>query len=87
MGGDRHGVLECLRVTHREPPKSHCNRHTTGLSGPAAGNDSAEKRRIEILDRVKFKLVLPPYIPLKIQERAYTSRIWYTQNSCGRFEG
>ena len=29
-------------------------------------------------DRVKFKLDLPPEIPLKTQERAYTSPIWYT---------
>jgi hypothetical protein len=28
-------------------------------------------------DRVKFKLDLPPEIPLKTQERAYTSPIWY----------
>jgi hypothetical protein len=81
MGGDRHGVLGCLRIPHREPLESHGNRHTTGLSGRAAGNDSAEKRRIEILDRVKFKLVLPPDIPLKTQERAYTSPIWYTPKS------
>jgi len=29
-------------------------------------------------DRVKFKLDLPADIPLKTQERAYTSPIWYT---------
>jgi hypothetical protein len=29
-------------------------------------------------DRVKFKLNLPADIPLKTQERAYTSPIWYT---------
>ena len=29
-------------------------------------------------DRVKFKLELPKDIPLKGQERAYTSPIWYT---------
>jgi hypothetical protein len=29
-------------------------------------------------DRVKFNLDLPPEIPLKTQERAYTSPIWYT---------
>jgi hypothetical protein len=29
-------------------------------------------------DRVKFKLSLPKEIPLKTQERAYTSPIWYT---------
>ncbi|MCG6967472.1 MAG: DUF3604 domain-containing protein [Chromatiaceae bacterium] len=29
-------------------------------------------------DRVKFKLDLPNEIPLKTQERAYTSPIWYT---------
>jgi hypothetical protein len=29
-------------------------------------------------DRVKFNLNLPPEIPLKTQERAYTSPIWYT---------
>ena len=29
-------------------------------------------------DRVKFKLDLPAEIPLKAQERAYTSPIWYT---------
>jgi hypothetical protein len=29
-------------------------------------------------DRVKFKLDLPDDIPLKTQERAYTSPIWYT---------
>ena len=28
-------------------------------------------------DRVKFKLDLPKAIPLKTQERAYTSPIWY----------
>jgi hypothetical protein len=28
-------------------------------------------------DRVKFKLELPSQIPLKTQERAYTSPIWY----------
>jgi hypothetical protein len=28
-------------------------------------------------DRVKFKLDLPQTIPLKTQERAYTSPIWY----------
>jgi hypothetical protein len=28
-------------------------------------------------DRVKFKLDLPPDIPLKTRERAYTSPIWY----------
>ncbi len=28
-------------------------------------------------DRVKFKLDLPAEIPLKVQERAYTSPIWY----------
>jgi hypothetical protein len=28
-------------------------------------------------DRVKFKLDLPEEIPLKTQERAYTSPIWY----------
>jgi hypothetical protein len=28
-------------------------------------------------DRVKFNLDLPPEIPLKVQERAYTSPIWY----------
>jgi hypothetical protein len=28
-------------------------------------------------DRVKFKLDLPADIPLKTQERAYTSPIWY----------
>jgi hypothetical protein len=32
-------------------------------------------------DRVKFKLELPPGIPLKTQERAYTSPIWYTPAS------
>jgi hypothetical protein len=31
-------------------------------------------------DRVKFNLDLPPEIPLKTQERAYTSPIWYTPN-------
>jgi hypothetical protein len=29
-------------------------------------------------DRVKFNLDLPKEIPLKTQERAYTSPIWYT---------
>ncbi|MEY4952486.1 MAG: hypothetical protein RL299_910 [Pseudomonadota bacterium] len=29
-------------------------------------------------DMVKYKLTLPPEIPLKQQERAYTSAIWYT---------
>jgi hypothetical protein len=29
-------------------------------------------------DRVKFKLDLPKGIPLKTQERAYTSPIWYS---------
>jgi hypothetical protein len=29
-------------------------------------------------NRVKFNLDLPPEIPLKTQERAYTSPIWYT---------
>jgi hypothetical protein len=29
-------------------------------------------------DRVKFQLDLPPEIPLRTQERAYTSPIWYT---------
>jgi hypothetical protein len=29
-------------------------------------------------DRVKFKLDLPEDIPLKTQERAYTSPIWYS---------
>jgi hypothetical protein len=29
-------------------------------------------------DRVKFNLDLPPEVPLKTQERAYTSPIWYT---------
>ena len=29
-------------------------------------------------DMVKYKLTLPPEIPLKHQERAYTSAIWYT---------
>jgi hypothetical protein len=29
-------------------------------------------------DRVKFGIDLPPEIPLKTQERAYTSPIWYT---------
>ena len=29
-------------------------------------------------DRVKFDLDLPPAIPLKTQDRAYTSPIWYT---------
>ena len=28
-------------------------------------------------DQAKFKLDLPPEIPLKVQERAYTSPIWY----------
>jgi len=32
-------------------------------------------------DRVKFKLNLPSNIPLKLQERAYTSPIWYTPMS------
>ena len=32
-------------------------------------------------DRVKFKLELSPDIPLKTQERAYTSPIWYTPKS------
>jgi hypothetical protein len=32
-------------------------------------------------DRVKFKLNLPEEIPLKTQERAYTSPIWYTPKS------
>jgi len=32
-------------------------------------------------DRVKFKLDLPEKIPLKTQERAYTSPIWYTPKS------
>ena len=32
-------------------------------------------------DRVKFKLELPTDIPLKTQERAYTSPIWYTPKS------
>ena len=32
-------------------------------------------------DRVKFKLDLPDDIPLKTQERAYTSPIWYTPAS------
>ncbi len=32
-------------------------------------------------DRVKFKLDLPQEIPLKTQERAYTSPIWYTPGS------
>jgi hypothetical protein len=38
-------------------------------------------------DRVKFKLDLPPEIPLKTRERAYTSPIWYTpvgEGSAGR---
>ena len=61
--------------------ESHGNRHTAGLSGPAAGNDSAEKRRIEILDFLKFKLVLHPDIPLKTQERSYTTPICYTPKS------
>jgi hypothetical protein len=29
-------------------------------------------------DKVKFNLDLPPEVPLKTQERAYTSPIWYT---------
>ncbi|HNN56583.1 MAG TPA: DUF3604 domain-containing protein, partial [Novosphingobium sp.] len=29
-------------------------------------------------DKVRFKLTLPPEIPLKGQERAYTSAIWYS---------
>jgi hypothetical protein len=29
-------------------------------------------------DRVEPELDLPPEIPLKIRERAYTSPIWYT---------
>ena len=29
-------------------------------------------------DMVKYKLTLPQEIPLKHQERAYTSAIWYT---------
>jgi len=29
-------------------------------------------------DRVKFKLDLPKEIPLKAQERAYSSPIWYS---------
>ncbi|MBX9644694.1 MAG: DUF3604 domain-containing protein, partial [Novosphingobium sp.] len=29
-------------------------------------------------DMVKYKLTLPPEIPLRHQERAYTSAIWYT---------
>jgi hypothetical protein len=28
-------------------------------------------------DRAKYNLTLPPEIPLKHQERAYTSAIWY----------
>jgi hypothetical protein len=32
-------------------------------------------------DRVKFKLELPKDIPLKTQERAYSSPIWYTPQS------
>jgi len=32
-------------------------------------------------DRVKFKLELPAEIPLKTQERAYTSPIWYNPKS------
>ncbi len=32
-------------------------------------------------DRVKFKLDLPDEIPLKTQERAYTSPIWYTPSA------
>ena len=32
-------------------------------------------------DRVKFGLKLSPEIPLKTQERAYTSPIWYTPES------
>jgi hypothetical protein len=32
-------------------------------------------------DRVKFKLDLPQEIPLKTQERSYTSPIWYTPGS------
>jgi len=29
-------------------------------------------------DMVKYKLTLPPEVPLRHQERAYTSAIWYT---------
>jgi hypothetical protein len=29
-------------------------------------------------DRVKFDLELPPEVTLKVQERAYTSPLWYT---------
>ena len=61
--------------------ESHGNRHTTGLSGPTAGNESAEKRHIEILDCLKFKLVLPSDTPLKTRERSYTTPIWYTPNT------
>jgi len=32
-------------------------------------------------DRVKFNLDLPSDVPLKTQERAYTSPIWYTPQS------
>jgi len=32
-------------------------------------------------DRVKFNLELPSDVPLKTQERAYTSPIWYTPQS------